>query len=126
MRHGLTNVCFDEGVTMNVLVVDVGGTTVKILATGQDEPRRFPSGPTLTAEQMVVGVKKLAGDWKYDAVAIGYPGPVIKNRPITDPWNLGRGWMGYDFAAAFQCPVKLVNDGAMQALGRQEGDKKER
>ena len=108
---------------MNVLVVDVGGTTVKILATGQDEPRRFPSGPTLTAEQMVVGVKQLAGDWKYDAVSIGYPGPVINNRPLADPRYLGRGWMGYDFAAAFQCPVKVVNDAAMQALGSYEGGK---
>src|SRR4029450_7021775 len=123
MRHGLTNVCFDEGVAMNVLVVDVGGTTVKILATGQDEPRRFPSGSTLTAEQMVVGVKKLAGDWKYDAVSIGYPGPVIKNRPLADPRYLGRGWMGYDLAAAFECPVKIVNDAAMQALGSYEGGK---
>ena len=108
---------------MNVLVVDVGGTTVKILATGQDEPRKFPSGPTLTAEQMVVGVKKLAGDWQYDAVSIGYPGPVIKNRPLADPRYLGRGWMGYDFEAAFQCPVKVVNDAAMQALGSYEGGK---
>jgi glucose-6-phosphate isomerase len=108
---------------MNVLVVDVGGTTVKLLATGQDEPRRFPSGPTLTAEQMVVGVKKLAGDWKYDAVSIGYPGPVIKNRPLADPRFLGRGWMGYDFEAAFKCPVKVVNDAAMQALGSYEGGK---
>jgi polyphosphate glucokinase len=108
---------------MNVLVVDVGGTTVKLLATGQDEPRRFPSGPTLTAEQMVVGVKKLAGDWTYDAVSIGYPGPVIKHRPLADPRFLGRGWMGYDFAAAFQCPVKVVNDAAMQALGSYEGGK---
>src|SRR6516165_1266514 len=123
MRHGLTNVCFDEGVTMNVLVVDVGGTTVKILATGQDEPRRFPSGLTLTAEQMVVGVKKLAGDWKYDAVSLGYPGPVIKNRPLADPRYLGRGWMGYDFAAAFTCPIQVVNDAAMQALGSYEGGK---
>src|SRR5215471_4052462 len=123
MRHGLTNVCLDEGVTMNVLVVDVGGTNIKILATGQDEPRRFPSGPTLTAEQMVVGVKKLAGDWKYDAVSIGYPGPVIKNRPLADPRYLGRGWMGYDFAAAFTCPVQVVNDAAMQALGSYEGGK---
>src|SRR6516165_427171 len=123
MRHGLTNVCFDEGVTMKVLVVDVGGTTVKILATGQDEPRMFPSGPTLTAEQMVVGVKKLAGDWKYDAVSIGYPGPVIKNRPLADPRYLGRGWMGYDFAAAFTCPIQVVNDAAMQALGSYEGGK---
>jgi glucose-6-phosphate isomerase len=108
---------------MNVLVVDVGGTTVKILATGQAEPRRLPSGPTLTAEQMVVGVKKLAGGWKYDAVSIGYPGPVVKNRPLSDPRNLGRGWMGYDFAAAFKCPVKVVNDAAMQALGSYQGGK---
>jgi glucose-6-phosphate isomerase len=108
---------------MNVLVVDVGGTTIKILATGQDDPRRLPSGPTLTPEQMVVGVKQLARDWKYDAVAIGYPGPVINNRPLADPWNLGRGWMGYDFAAAFTCPVKIVNDAAMQALGSYQGGK---
>jgi polyphosphate glucokinase len=108
---------------MNVLVVDVGGTHVKILATGQNAPREFPSGPTLTAEQMVTGVKKLAGDWKYDAVAIGYPGPVINNRPLADPWNLAGGWMGYNFEAAFKCPVKVVNDAVMQALGSYEGGK---
>src|SRR5215813_7811863 len=111
------------GCIMNVLVVDVGGTHVKILATGQNAAREFPSGPTLTAEQMVARVKKLAGDWTYDAVAIGYPGPVINNRPLTDPWNLGRGWRGYDFEAAFKCPVKVVNDAAMQALGSYEGGK---
>ena len=66
---------------------------------------------------MVAGVKKLAGDWKYDAVSIGYPGPVIRNRPLAEPHNLGRGWMGYDFKAAFKRPVKVVNDAAMQALG---------
>ena len=65
---------------MNVLVVDVGGTNVKILATGQDEPRKFPSGPKLTPEQMVAGVKELAGEWQYDAVSIGYPGPVLQGR----------------------------------------------
>jgi len=108
---------------MQVLVVDVGGTHVKILATGQNAARELPSGPTLTAEQMVTGVKKLAADWTYDAVAIGYPGPVINNRPLTDPWNLGRGWRGYDFAAAFKCPVKVVNDAVMQALGSYEGGK---
>jgi polyphosphate glucokinase len=108
---------------MKVLVVDVGGTHVKILATGQKRPREFPSGPMLTAKQMVAGVKKLAGDWKYDAVAIGYPGPVIKNRPLADPHNLGPGWMGYDFAAAFKRPVKVVNDAAMQALGSYQGGK---
>ena len=108
---------------MKVLVVDVGGTHVKILATGQNEAREFPSGPSLTAKQMVAGVKKLAGDWKYDAVSIGYPGPVIKNRPLADPHNLGPGWMGYDFAAAFKRPVKVVNDAAMQALGSYKGGK---
>ena len=102
---------------MNVLVIDIGRTNVKILATGQNEPRKLPSGPKLTAKQMVAGVKKLAGDWKYDAVSIGYPGPVIRNRPLAEPHNLGRGWMGYDFKAAFKRPVKVVNDAAMQALG---------
>ena len=108
---------------MNVLVIDVGGTHVKILATGQKQSRESPSGPTLTAKQMVAGVKKLAGDWQYDAVAIGYPGPVIRNRPLADPHNLGRGWMGYDFKAAFKRPVKVVNDAAMQALGSYKGGK---
>src|SRR6201988_1950259 len=108
---------------MNVLVIDVGGTHVKILATGQKQSREFPSGPTLTAKQMVAGVKKLAGDWKYDAVSIGYPGPVIRNRPLAEPHNLGRGWMGYDFKAAFKRPVKVVNDAAMQALGSYKGGK---
>jgi polyphosphate glucokinase len=108
---------------MNVLVVDVGGTHVKILATGQKQSREFPSGSTLTAKQMVAGVKKLAEDWKYNAVSIGYPGPVINNRPLTDPWNLGRGWAGFDFEAAFMCPVKVVNDAAMQALGSYKGGK---
>jgi len=102
---------------MNVLVVDVGGTSVKILATGQKEPRKFPSGPSLTPKQMVAGVKKLAGDWKYDVVSIGYPGPVVNNRPVAEPQNLGPGWTGFDFKAAFKRPVKLVNDAAMQALG---------
>jgi polyphosphate glucokinase len=108
---------------MNVLVIDVGGTHVKILATGQKQSRESPSGPTLTAKQMVAGVKKLAGDWQYDAVAIGYPGPVSNNRPLADPHNLGRGWMGFDFEAAFKRPVKVVNDAAMQALGSYHGGK---
>ncbi len=108
---------------MKVLVIDVGGTHVKILATGKTQSREFPSGPTLTAKQMVAGVKKLARDWKYDAVAIGYPGPVIRNRPLADPHNLGPGWMGYDFKAAFKRPVKVVNDAAMQALGSYQGGK---
>ena len=108
---------------MNVLVVDVGGTHVKILATGQTESRRFPSGATLTPKRMVAGVKKLAGDWKYNAVSIGYPGTVVRNRPLTEPHNLGRGWVGFNFAAAFKHPVKVVNDAAMQALGSYQGGK---
>jgi polyphosphate glucokinase len=108
---------------MNVLVVDVGGTHVKILATGQEIRREFPSGPTLTAERMVRGVKELAGDWKYDAVSIGYPGPVLHGRPVAEPHNLAPGWVGFDYAAAFGCPVKVINDAAMQALGSYKGGK---
>ncbi len=106
---------------MNVLAVDIGGTNVKILATGQKEPRRFPSGPTLTPEQMVAGVKELAADWKYDVVSIGYPGRVVGDRAITEPRNLAHGWVGFDFAAAFGRPVKVINDAAMQALGSYNG-----
>ena len=102
---------------MNVLVVDIGGTHVKILATGQKQFREFPSGPRLTAKQMVAGVKRVAKDWKYDAVSIGYPGVVLGNRPVANPYNLGHGWAGFDFEAAFKRPVKVINDAAMQALG---------
>src|SRR5215831_17783378 len=108
---------------VNVLVVDVGGTHVKILATGQKQHREFLSGPKLSAKQMVAGVKKAANDWKYDAVSIGYPGVVINNRPLTEPWNLGPGWRGYDFEKEFKCPVKVVNDAAMQALGSYKSGK---
>ncbi len=108
---------------MNVLVIDVGGTNVKILATGQSEVRKFPSGPTLTPKRMVAEVKKLAGDWKYDAVSIGYPGQILGNHPIAEPNNLGHGWIGFDFEAAFKRPVKIVNDAAMQALGSYKGGK---
>jgi polyphosphate glucokinase len=108
---------------MNVLAVDVGGTHVKILVSGQKEPRRFVSGPTLTAKQMVSEVQKLAGDWRYDVVSIGYPGPVLRGRPIAEPRNLGRGWVGFDFEKAFRRPVKVVNDAAMQAIGSYERGK---
>jgi polyphosphate glucokinase len=106
---------------MRVLAVDVGGTNVKVLATGQTEPRRFPSGPKMTPKQMVAGVKQIAEDWKYDVVSIGYPGPVHRGRPIVEPHNLGRGWVGFNFKAAFGRPVKLINDAAMQALGSYRG-----
>lgn len=102
---------------MKVLVVDIGGAHVKILATGQKESRKFPSGPTMTPRRMIAGVKKLAKDWKYDAISIGYPGVVVRNRIVADPYNLGPGWAGFDFEAAFKRPVKVINDAAMQALG---------
>jgi glucose-6-phosphate isomerase len=108
---------------MRVLVVDVGGTYVKILATGQEEPRQFPSGPALTAEQMVAGVKAAAAGWKYDAVSVGYPGPVLHGRPVAEPRHLGPGWVGFDYRTALGCPVKVVNDAAMQALGSYRGGK---
>jgi polyphosphate glucokinase len=102
---------------MKVLAIDVGGTHVKILATGQKERREFESGKTLTPAQMVAQVKKLAHDWKYDVISIGYPGPVLSNRPLAEPHNLATGWVGFDFKRAFKHPVKVVNDAAMQALG---------
>lgn len=108
---------------MKVLVIDVGGSNVKILATGQDDPAKFSSGPKLSPEQMVCGVKQLSEDWKYDVVSIGYPGPVRNNQIVSEPHNLGTGWVGFDFESAFGCPVRLVNDAAMQALGSYCGGK---
>src|SRR6266480_3281223 len=90
---------------------------MEVLASGQKQSREFPSGPKLTPRQMVAGVKKLASDWKYDSISIGYPGVVMGNRPVADPYNLGQGWTGFDFEAAFTRPVKVINDAAMQALG---------
>jgi polyphosphate glucokinase len=108
---------------MRVLVIDIGGSNVKILASGQAEPKKFPSGPDLTPAKMVAGVKKLAANWEYDAVSIGIPGPVLLGQLILDPRNLGPGWVGFDFSSAFGVPVKLVNDAAMQALGSYKGGK---
>ena len=106
---------------LKTLVVDVGGTHVKILATGQREERKADSGPTMTARGMVAVVKRLSADWSYDRVAIGYPGPVVHGRPVAEPHNLGRGWVGFNFRRAFGRPVKLINDAAMQALGNYRG-----
>jgi predicted NBD/HSP70 family sugar kinase len=106
---------------MNVLVVDIGGTNIKILASGQAEPRRFPSGPEMTPKQMVSGVKQLARDWKYEVVSIGYPGLTHRGRLVSEPHNLAPGWLGFNFDAAFGCPVKIMNDAAMQALGSYKG-----
>jgi predicted NBD/HSP70 family sugar kinase len=100
-----------------VLVVDVGGTHVKVLATGHRTPREIPSGLTMTARVMVASVKRLVADWRYDVVSIGYPGVCVHGRPIVEPHNLGPGWVGFDFDRAFGRPVRIVNDAAMQALG---------
>src|SRR5215470_2971795 len=106
---------------MDVLAIDIGGTHVKILATGQEDRREFVSGPKLTPQSMVGTVKKLAKDWKYDLVSIGYPGRVRSNRPIAEPRNLAKGWVGFNFEAAFHRPVRIINDAAMQALGSYRG-----
>jgi polyphosphate glucokinase len=108
---------------MKVLVVDVGGTHVKVLASGETEPRKFDSGPDLLPAGMLRGVQKITGDWQYDAVSIGYPGPVLHNKPVAEPHNLGCGWVGFHFEKAFGHPVKLINDAAMQALGSYKGGK---
>jgi polyphosphate glucokinase len=106
---------------MNILVIDVGGTHVKILASGQEEPRKFDSGPKMTPQEMVEKVREAAHDWNYDVVSIGYPGPVVRGKLLLEPKHLGPGWVGFDFAAAFGKPVKIINDAAMQALGSYEG-----
>ena len=105
----------------NILVIDVGGTNVKVIATGQKNPVKIPSGPTLTPRRMVAAVRKATAGWKYDFVSIGYPGPVVHGKPVAEPHNLAEGWMGFDFKKAFGHPVKLVNDAAMQALGSYKG-----
>jgi len=106
---------------MKILVLDVGGTHVKILATGRKQSVEFPSGPALTAKKMVAKVRSITADWVYEAVSIGYPGPVVHGRPLVEPRNLGSGWVGFDFKAFFGKPVKIINDAAMQALGSYKG-----
>jgi predicted NBD/HSP70 family sugar kinase len=108
---------------MKILVVDIGGTNVKMLVSGQETPRKFPSGPELTPQRMVDGVLAATKDWEYEAVSIGYPGPVLCEQVLTDPNNLGPGWMGFDFEKAFGRPVKVINDAALQALGSYQGGK---
>ena len=102
---------------MKVLVIDVGGTHVKLLVSGRRAPVKFDSGPHLTPAVMVRETLAATKGWRYDAIAIGYPGPVRKGRPVSEPFNLGRGWRRFDFARAFRRPVRIVNDAAMQALG---------
>jgi polyphosphate glucokinase len=114
---------------MKILTVDVGGAHVKILLSGETERRKFVSGPALTPLMMVRGVKRLAGGgpgeprWEYDAVSLGYPGPVAHNQPTVEPVNLAPGWVGFNFEKSFGCPVRVLNDAAMQALGSYKGGK---
>ncbi len=103
------------------LVVDVGGTHVKMLAAGESAPRKFDSGPNMTAGKMVKLVKAATRGWKYDRISLGYPGPIVNGHPLREPHNLGGGWMNFDFAKAFGHPVKVINDAAMQALGSYRG-----
>lgn len=104
-----------------ILVVDVGGTHLKIATTGSRKVVKIASGPAMTAAQMAAAVRKAVVGVKYDAVAIGYPGPVVHNQPALEPHNLGRGWVKFDFKTAFGRPVKIINDAAMQALGSHRG-----
>ena len=104
-----------------VLVIDVGGSNVKLYVTGEDTPRRFPSGKQMTPDLMVACVREVVGGWSWDVISLGYPGPVRGGRPVVEPRNLGAGWVGFDFAGAFGCPVRIINDAAMQALGSYRG-----
>lgn len=104
-----------------ILTIDVGGTHVKMMLSSKSGEREFKSGPKLTAKEMVSKVKAMTKDWDYEVISIGYPGPVVHGRPIAEPHNLGTGWIGFDFAKAFGCPVKVVNDAVMQALGSYTG-----
>jgi polyphosphate glucokinase len=106
---------------MRILVIDVGGTHVKVLATGRKESVRISSGPAMTAKQMVRRVRAAIAGWTFDVVSIGYPGPVLHGKPVNEPRNLGSGWVGFDFRRAFGCPVRVINDAAMQALGSYRG-----
>lgn len=105
----------------NLLVIDVGGTHVKFLATGQKDVVKIPSGMKMTPVLMVKELQKIIGDFKYAGVSIGYPGPVVNGKPTAEPYNLGPGWVAFDYQRAFSCPVKIINDAAMQALGSYEG-----
>jgi polyphosphate glucokinase len=112
-----------EAAQRKILVIDVGGSHVKCLASGETRRRKFASGPDLTPQEMVDGVRKLVADWHFDAVSIGYPGVMRHGMPVLEPHHLGPGWVGFDFEGAFERPVRIVNDAAMQALGSYQGGK---
>jgi polyphosphate glucokinase len=102
---------------VKILVVDIGGSHIKVVATGHRAPVKIPSGPDLTPQLMMRRLLAAVKDWRYDAVSIGFPGAVLNGKPISEPRNLASGWVGFNFKKAFGCPVKVVNDAAMQALG---------
>lgn len=106
---------------MNILVADIGGLSVKLALGGVPEPRSFVTPAHMTPPQFMQALRDCAGDWRYDRVSIGFPGPVRANRPLREPVNLGTGWVDFDFEAAFGCPVRFINDAAMQALGSYRG-----
>jgi polyphosphate glucokinase len=106
---------------MKILVIDVGGTNIKLLATGRRTPIKIPSGPRMTPRVMVKEVLAATAEWEFDVISIGYPGPVERGRPAREPWNLGAGWVRFDFKKAFGRPVRMINDAAMQALGSYSG-----
>lgn len=106
---------------MKILVIDVGGTNIKVLASGRRTPIKIPSGPRMTPRLMVKEVLAATSGWEYDVVSIGYPGPVSRGRPVREPWNLGKGWVRSDYKKALRRPVRIINDAAMQALGSYAG-----
>jgi polyphosphate glucokinase len=106
---------------VKILVIDVGGTNVKVLVSGRRTSIKIPSGPRMTPRVMVKEVLAATADWEYDVISIGYPGPVERGHPAREPWNLGEGWVNFNFKKAFRCPVRMINDAAMQALGSYEG-----
>jgi polyphosphate glucokinase len=108
-------------VPISILAIDVGGTHIKVLATGRRTPIEIRSGPKMTAKAMVRKVLQGTTGWRYTVVSIGYPGPVLHGKPVSEPSNLGGGWVGFNFTKAFGCPVRLINDAAMQALGSYKG-----
>jgi polyphosphate glucokinase len=105
-----------------ILVVDVGGSNVKLMISAEEKRRRFPSGPKLAPNEAIEQIKEVAGDWEYDAVSLGFPSPVRENEILKEPKNLGKGWVGFDFAKAFGKPTKVINDAALQALGSYSGE----
>lgn len=106
-----------------ILVIDIGGSNVKILATGQPERIKIPSGSEFTPDQLIPLIEEHAANWEYDVITMGYPGVVKHNKIMSEPVNMGKGWTDFDFEAAFGCPIKIINDAAMQALGSFEGKK---